>query len=148
METLTFFANCQLASCAHEAAAYQSGACNQAVCITTIICITILLLCGILAYMLYLMKNKQLEVKQQEEKERYRSKLVNLYEIRAKGLKTQDRVELTFNDEWCNNYIAELKSLINTLSPTTPAAQSESTGQTQAPATGANSDDKPEENKD
>ena len=91
------------------------------------------------------MKDKQLEAKQQEEKELYRSKLVNLYEMRAKGLKTQDRNNLTFDDNWCKDYIAELKSLINNLSPTNPTAQSDHTDQ--APATGANGDVEQEEKK-
>lgn len=121
METLIIFASCQMTGCAQEAATCQSGGCDRAVCITVIICLTVLLLSIVLANMLCRMKNKQLMAKQEEEKEIYRSKLVNIYEIQAKGLKTQDRHELNYNKDWCNAYIAELKSLINDFKPTDQA---------------------------
>lgn len=118
METLIIFANCQMTRCAQETASFQPGGCDRAVCITMIICVTVLLLSIVLANMLCRMKNKQLEAKKEEEREVYRSKLVNIYEIQAKGLTTQDRHELNYNETWCNAYIAELKSLINDFKPT------------------------------
>lgn len=118
MEILTIFANCQMARCAQVAALSQSRGCDRAVCITIIICATVLLLGIVLAIMLCIMKSKQLKAKKEEEKELYRSKLVNIYEIRAKGLMTQDRHDLNFDTDWCNAYIAELKSLVKDLKPT------------------------------
>lgn len=120
METITIFANCQMARCAQEAAFYQSKGCDRAVCITIIICATVLLLGIVLAVMLCIMKNKQLKAKKEQEKELYRSKLVNILEMQAKGITTQDRNELSFDDAKCNTYINELKSLIKNLKPTTP----------------------------
>ena len=118
MEILSIFANCQMARCAKEAALSQSRGCDPAVWITIIICATILLLALVLTNILCRMKEKQLEAKKEEEKELYRAKLVNIYEIRAKGLMTQDRQNLSFDTDWCNAYIAELKSLIKDLKPT------------------------------
>ncbi|MBQ3363759.1 MAG: hypothetical protein IJG42_07420 [Muribaculaceae bacterium] len=66
------------------------------------------------------MKNKQLEAKKEEEKELYRSKLVNILEMQAKGITTEDRKDLIFDDAKCNAYIAELKSLIKDLNPIMP----------------------------
>lgn len=130
MEILSIFANCQMARCAKEAALSQSRGCDPAVWITIIICATVLLLGIVLAIMLCVMKNKQLKAKKEEEKEHYRAKLVNIYEIRAKGLMTQDRHNLSFDPDWCNAYITELKSLIKNLKPTdkpTPKNQSTTT---------------------
>ena len=123
MESLIILANCQMARCAQDAASSQPRGCDSAVCITIIICITILLLGIVLANMICRMKNKQLLAKQEEEKELYRSKLVNILELRAKGIKTQDRIDLFFEKGLCEQYINELKSLINDLKPTPVVAK-------------------------
>lgn len=120
MEILTIFANCQMARCAQVAALSQSRGCNSAMWITIIICATVLLLGIVLAIMLCAMKNKQLEAKKEEEKELYRSKLVNILEMQAKGITTEDRKDLSFDDAKCKTYIAELKSLIKDLNPIMP----------------------------
>ena len=123
MESLIILANCQMARCAQDAASCQPRGCDSAVCITIIICATILLLGIVLANMICRMKNKQLLAKQEEEKELYRSKLVNILELRAKGIKTQDRNNLSFENGLCEQYINELKSLINNLKPTPAGAK-------------------------
>ena len=135
MEILSIFANCQMARCAKETALSQSRGCDPAVWITIIICATILLMALVLTNILCRMKEKQLEAKKEEEKELYRAKLLNIYEIRAKGLMTQDRQNLSFDTDWCNAYIAELKSLIKDLKPADkPTLKNQSTT-TAAPTT-------------
>ena len=118
METLQILANCQLAQCSQGVVANHADACDHAVCITAIICITVLLLSIVLAILHFQLRKKQFEAKQDDEKKLYRSKLVNILEMKAKGLTMEGRQELSFNDEQCTVYIKELKSLINNLQPT------------------------------
>ncbi len=80
------------------------------------------------------MKNKQLLAKQEEEKELYRSKLVNILELRAKGIKTQDRNDLSYDPKRCVQYINELKSLIKDLKPTSAKDESEAESGTETGA--------------
>jgi len=113
-----------------------TSSCGNATWITLIICLTILLLGLALFILLCYLKRKQiklkkeekekelanastlkdqeLEIKKYEEMKLYRSMLVNFLESRAKEDKRESG-KVQANE---NEYIKELKSLINDLNPT------------------------------
>ena len=65
------------------------------------------------------LKKEEKAAKVEEEKQLFRQQLTSFLEMRAKDLKKDaNNNDLTFNDNFSNSYIKELKSLINTLNPT------------------------------
>lgn len=112
----------------------------EGVWITGIICFTILLLTiSVLIFIYFQKKNilsfnekeidiqkeaeklhreHQMDVDKEKEKARYRERLANFIELRAKGITKDEKVSFSFNDQIGNYYVDELKSFIKELKPT------------------------------
>lgn len=144
MNTETIINDTCQAYASHLATAAKSccncaSPCDNAIPIVLIICVTILLLGLMFSILIYKMRKKQLKSrikqkekeldnviaikeaeladKKEEEKKLYRSQLVNFLELRAKGIKRENDVSLDFKDKLCDQYIDELKSLLQDLTP-------------------------------
>ena len=128
METLTIITNCLIGII--ESSCDLSCLCISATIITLGILVFIILM-RVLKYH-HLEKEKKAErdhelalkkeekaAKEEEEKQLFRQQLTFFLDMRAKGLKKDaNDKDLIFNDNYSNSYINELKSLINTLTPT------------------------------
>ena len=58
-------------------------------------------------------RNHQLKVEEIKTKEKYRERLANFIELRAKGITKDENVFFTYNDHISTNYVKVLNSFIN-----------------------------------
>jgi uncharacterized FlaG/YvyC family protein len=108
---------------------------HDGIWITGIICFTILLLTiSVLVFVYYrkdaiqTAKEKEMEKKEEEEKaqrdhqlnveeiktkDKYRERLANFFELRAKGITKDENAFFTYNDHISTNYVKVLNSFIN-----------------------------------